>query len=182
MDNSRRDFMKRACMGTLCMCGLSRIAQADVIESIGEDISKKEMSTKWILEVLNNIDKSLNEEQRRAIIKSASIAEYENIKVEETMSQYKGDIDKFIIYLEKEWGWKCHFEENKKILIADENKSFCVCPFMKNNMGKLYPAMCYCSEGFAEKMFSYIIGHPVAARVISSVQWGNERCIYRIEI
>lgn len=42
--------------------------------------------------------------------------------------------------------------------------------------------MCYCSEGFAERMFSVVCEHQVEAVVISSVQRGDERCIYRIEL
>ena len=75
-----------------------------------------------------------------------------------------------------------HFEENEKVLIADESKPFCVCPLINKDTDKLLPAMCYCSEGFAERMFSVVCEHQVEAVVISSVQRGDERCIYRIEL
>lgn len=184
MDTSRRDFVKRACVGAICFCGFGRIADVRIFssENAQEVVSQDNMSRRWMLEVLNNLDKNLNEEECRRIIKSASVAHYETMKMEEMLTPYKGKPDEFIRFIEKEWGWKCHYENHKKTLLADENKSYCVCPFMEQVTNKHYSALCYCSEGFAERMFSFIFEHPVKATVISSVQRGDDKCVYRIEL
>lgn len=181
MDDSKRDFVRKACLGTMCLCGLSNIANAKIFDNLEvKSAPPKQMQVNWILEVLKNVDQNLSEEERRKIIKSASIAEYENQNVETNMAQYKGDIKKFISFLEKDWGWICNFENDGKTLIINENKNVCVCPLLKDTVGKLYPAMCYCSEGFAERMFSFILGYQVTATVVSSIHRGGERCIYKI--
>ncbi|HEY4786610.1 MAG TPA: hypothetical protein VIH57_11195, partial [Bacteroidales bacterium] len=67
-----------------------------------------------------------------------------------------------------------------KTLIADENKNYCVCPISQIRKDVSISAMCYCSEGFAEKMFSVVAGVPAKARVVSSIRRGDERCKYKI--
>jgi predicted hydrocarbon binding protein len=42
--------------------------------------------------------------------------------------------------------------------------------------------ICYCSEGFAERMFSRVAGVEVSAEVVSSVRRGDLSCVYRIEL
>jgi predicted hydrocarbon binding protein len=68
----------------------------------------------------------------------------------------------------------------KQNRIADENKTKCVCPMVNKEKGVRSSILCYCSEGFAEKMFSTVVGHPVKAKVISSIHRGNNRCKYQI--
>lgn len=186
MDTSRRYFVKRACVGAMCFCGFSRMANAQMLDSITRDqeiVSSDSLSHQWILELLTNLNANLNEEECRRIIKSASVAHYETGKMEEMLNPYKGKLDEFIYFIEKEWNWKCHYANDKKVLFADENKPYCVCPLVHQEVkGKYFPALCYCSEGFAERMFSFISGHQVTATVISSVQRGDAKCIYKIEL
>lgn len=42
--------------------------------------------------------------------------------------------------------------------------------------------LCDCSEGFTEKMFSAVVGKPVKAEVVASIQRGAESCRYRITL
>ena len=73
------------------------------------------------------------------------------------------------------------FNETTGVLLFDENKTYCVCPVLKGTPAGS-PAICYCSEGFAEKMFSGVAGVAVAAEVISSVRCGYKSCIYRVQL
>jgi len=66
------------------------------------------------------------------------------------------------------------------VLIADEDKNYCVCPIAVHNKEKDSSAMCYCSEGFAEKMFSLVSGMNTKAEVISAVRRGDTSCIYKV--
>jgi hypothetical protein len=68
----------------------------------------------------------------------------------------------------------------KEIILADENKPSCVCPLLKD-AERLFPGLCYCSEGFAELMFSAVFKYPVRASVVSSIQRGDSHCVYKIE-
>jgi len=42
--------------------------------------------------------------------------------------------------------------------------------------------LCDCSEGFAEKLFSAVVGKPVKAEVVASIQRGAKSCRYRISL
>lgn len=66
--------------------------------------------------------------------------------------------------------------------MADENKSFCVCPLVNVKKKTVSDAICYCSEGFAELMFSAVFEKPVTAIVISSVIRGDSSCRYKIDL
>lgn len=184
METSRRRFVKTSCLGALCFCGFGRLlgANTPALEDIEEASDTNDMAKVWIAELLTNLSATQEESQLRLLIKSASIAHFNQMKAEAMLAPFKGRLKDFISFIEKEWGWKCHFEENEKVLIADESKPFCVCPLINKDTDKLLPAMCYCSEGFAERMFSVVCEYQVEAVVISSVQRGDERCIYRIEL
>ena len=184
---TRRNFLKQACISGICLCGFSSVLRSKTLNefalSQSETINKNEtMFLKWITGLLENLDSShLTESQLRQIVKSTSIAHHQNLDMDTMLSPFKGNLDTFIKFIEEKWGWKVSYEDNGQVLIVDEDKPFCVCPLLCNEKKKKYPALCYCSEGFAERMFSTVCGFPVNATVISSIQRGNNKCVYRIE-
>jgi len=183
---SRRDFFKKACISGACLCGFNAMLESktsNIPNIFNNETDKKEtMHLKWITELLENLDKHLTESQLRQIVKTASVSHYQHLDMENILAPFKGDMNRFIEFIEKEWGWKVSYENDKQVVMADENKSYCVCPLLKNDKERKYPALCYCSEGFAERMFSMIYGSPVNARVISSIQRGDSKCVYRIDL
>jgi hypothetical protein len=182
---SRRDFIKKVCISGGCVCGFGGIIQNHIFSNTLQSVENKKdetMPLKWIKEVLINLDENLNENQLKKITKSASIAHHKDMNMENMLLPYKGKLDEFVKFIEEKWDWKVTYEDNGKILIADENKHVCVCPLLKDDKETKYPALCYCSEGFAERMFSYVCEQPVVAIVTSSIQRGDKRCIYRINL
>lgn len=180
----RKDFIKKACISGACLCGFSSIALAgkknnENSEEESEDANLVMIQT-WISNLLANVNKNLTTEEKRKIIKSCSIAHYESLEMDEVLSTYAGNLDKFIGFLEEEWGWKVDYNISTKTLIADENKNYCVCPIISTNIKTDSSAICYCSEGFAEKMFSVVSGVSVRATVISSIRKGNDTCKYEV--
>ncbi len=176
MNKNRRNFIKKTCISATCFCGFGSLANASIS---GEDQTSFEQ--KWISSVLENIGSFGEEEQIRNLVKESSSVHYDDLKMDVFLNPYLGKVKEFNSFIEKEWGWRISYDENKGEIIVDENKDYCVCPLMKNSTSKL-PALCYCSEGFAEKMYSKVAGKPVSARVISSVQRGDSSCKYSIKI
>ena len=122
---TRRNFLKKACMSGICICGFSSIAQSmgiKVLDSIPDDSTNKNemMFLKWITELLNNLDNNLTESQLRQIVKSASIAHHQNLDMDTMLTPFKGKLDDFIKFIEEKWGWKVSYEDNKQVLIVDE--------------------------------------------------------------
>jgi len=131
--------------------------------------------------MLSNLDAELDADILRKIIKKSSIVHYNNLKMDEMLEPYVGDLERFILFIVEKWGWKVEYNKATKTLIANENKNICVCPVSAYKKGINLSAMCYCSEGFAEKMFSIVSGVSARAIVISSIRKGDESCKYKIE-
>lgn len=189
----RRKFFKKVCVSGACLCGFANVLKAaevnfHIVEDIDNEnqtteIKANNMALEWIAEILKNADENLDDSQISKIIKSASTAHYHDLNMDKLLANYVGNLEKFIHFLETAWGWKISFKGgNRNIIIADEAKSICVCPLLQNAGDKKYPAMCHCSEGFAELMFSTVTKKSVKANIASSIQRGDKTCIYCIEI
>lgn len=187
MTLTRKDFFKKACLAGACFCGFTSLGlKATASEAIAAeaqpDDGKMKMMQDWISTLLLQVDENAGEEECRKIMKPCAMAHYNYLEMDNVLTPYVGDMDKFIQFINNEWSWKINYNKETGIILADENKSYCVCPMVNKEKGVRSSILCYCSEGFAEKMFSTVAGHPVTARVISSIHRGNDRCIYEIRI
>lgn len=183
MDN-RRVFIKKACMAGACLCGFPSILQAADVTSTGSSGSDKEkgLMQDWISTLLLSIDEHASRDECRNIMKKCAISHYEHLNMDELLLPYVGDIEKFTLFIEKEWGWKVSYQKEAGVIIANENKKACVCPLVNPKKGVKSSILCYCSEGFSELMFSKVVGHPVKASIVSSIHRGDGSCIYKISL
>ena len=180
MNSKRRDFLKKACISGGCLCGFTSLVKA--VPSSTEPDPDKLLMQEWISTLVSNINENADEKMRQKIMKSCAISHYEHLNMDSVLEPYVGDLEKFNQFIEEKWGWKIDYQKEKGILLADENKNYCVCPMVNQEKGVKSTIYCYCSEGFAEQMFSVVVGHQVKAKVISSVLRGDERCIYEITL
>lgn len=178
----RKKFIQKACFAGACFCGLGHFPVAANNDTPPLQDSKNQLTRDWLSNLLSNIDQELDEEVLRKIVKKTSIVHYNELNLESSLSEFRGDLDKFIAFLERSWEWQIDYDKSTKILIADENKDHCVCPILEHKKGLNSAAICYCSEGFAERMFSVVTGVPVTAKVISSVRRGDKSCKYEIRL
>lgn len=102
--------------------------------------------------------------------------------MESVVARFCGDLAGFLQFLSETWGWQVTYDPAAGTITADENKPTCVCPLVQKSPEALSGTLCYCLEGFAERMFSAVIGRPVRAAVVQSVLRGAESCIYSIQI
>lgn len=170
-----------------CMCGFSSIALANNENENPDPAGVTQYSNSiliqtWISNLLSNYDEELDAEVNINFLNHCSIVHYEDHRMYDVLSPFIGDLEGIIGFLEGTWGRKIDYDRSTRTLIADENKNHCVCPIIDDENQLLYPAICYCSEGFAEKLFSAVAGAPASAMVTSSIQRGDERCIYKIKI
>lgn len=177
----RKGFLRKACFAGVCGCGFGALAiNAGEVAGAEQD-SANPMPRQWLITLLESLDRNVDQAELRKIIKMSAGVHYDQLKMDEVLSGYTGKLKEFISYLEKEWGWKVNYDEAAGVITADENKSYCVCPVLKGNPAGS-PVICYCSEGFAEKMFSKVAGVAVSAEVVSSVRRGDKTCIYRVQL
>lgn len=184
---TRKDFFRNACVAGACFCGFTSLAlnagaaQATVEGEQSDDKNVKLMQD-WISTLLLNIDENAGDEECRKIMKPCAMAHYNFLEMDKVLAPYIGDMAKFIQFIGNEWSWKIDYKPETGVIVADENKSYCVCPMVNKEKGVRSSILCFCSEGFAEKMFSTVAGQPVTARVISSIHRGNDRCKYEIRL
>lgn len=178
----RRNFFKKSCIAGACFCGFGAMnADANETSSSVPD-SNMQLKQDWLASLLSNLSNKVDAEVVRDIVKKSARFHYDNLNMDVPLADYVGNLKKFNSYIEKEWGWKINYDETTKVLIADENKDHCVCPILKCSKEEDTSAICYCSEGFAEKMFSVVTGKTVKAEVISSIRKGDKTCMYKVEL
>lgn len=56
----------------------------------------------------------------------------------------------------------------------------CYCGCVKRGEGLLPEAWCYCTVGYAKKLFEQLVGQPVQAELLESVKTGGKRCAVRV--
>lgn len=184
---NRKDFLKKACLTGVCFCGFASLAYADADENesgsskSGTD-QEKHLIQGWTASLLMNLGSELEPATLKNLIKRNAIIHFNELKMNNMLMDYIGNPDKFIAFISEKWGWKIEFDKSTGILIADENKSYCVCPMVNQSEGIGSSVMCNCSEGFAERMFSTVFGQPVKAEVVSSVLKGDASCKYKVTI
>lgn len=187
MSVNRKEFLKKACLAGVCMCGFSLPVLAagnGAGKSASENSSDDEkiFIRNWIGNLLNNLNADLDKSDLKAIIKKNAIIHFNDLKMNEMLAEYIGQPEKFIAFISEKWGWKVEYDMATKTLTANENKTFCVCPVVNQTGAFKSAAICNCSEGFAEKMFSTVFNSPASATVVSSVLRGDKNCVYKIII
>lgn len=182
----RKDFIRSVCVAGGCLCGFGAIAsvpQSGVATGVAPQEPTDErlvMIQEWIAVLLKSVEDSTNKATQRRILKGNARVHYNSLKMEQVLHPFIGNMAKFISFLEEEWNWKIDHNSSTGVLFADENKNYCVCPMVNRDHKDVSGAICYCSEGFAELMFSKVSGRPVKAEVISSVRRGDATCIYKV--
>jgi len=170
---NRLEFLKRSCLAGACACGFGGFVAATGDEQANE---QRRLVQTWISAIISSLE---NTEEIRQALKNAAGIHYHHLKMEEMISPFVGDIDKFISFITDKWGWKIQYDSQSGCLIADENKPYCVCPMINKEI-KNSDTLCACSEGFASRMFSKVLGRSVSAKVVSSVLKGDKSCVYKI--
>lgn len=116
------------------------------------------------------------------LFERCAVFHYEANQMDTLLEPYIGDLQGFLGFLEKEWNWKICWSEEENVILADENKEYCVCPVTGRISGEVSPILCDCSAAFARKMFSKVCGKEVRASVKRSFLRDGKSCIYQIRL
>ena len=184
MSTDRRSFIKGACLAGICSCGAGGLASAQTAGSgdvPAEAPKPVDMPHKWIATLLPLLAKGDREYAKR-ILKGCSESHYEDLKMQATVDRFRGNLDAFLAFLRKEWGWIIDYDRDHGVILVNENKGSCVCPLVQARHGDGLGILCHCSEGFNEKMFSEVVGSKVRVEVTESILRGHKSCKYRIDL
>lgn len=183
MESTRRSFLT-SCATGLCACGFSRLAAAPPAEAAGGEAKtvKDPMPSKWIAALLPQLERQVDRGTAKALMKGCAAAHFDHLDMGRQVAPYAGNMDAFLVFLSAEWSWKIEHNKATGQILIDEAKSYCVCPLNHKEAPQKSTLLCDCSEGFAEKMFSAVVGKPVKAEVIASILRGAKSCRYRISL
>lgn len=138
--------------------------------------------TSYLEHLLKALD-HLSQEQLSDTMRQCSECHYTALAMDEVLSEYVENIEGFLVFLTKQWGWKISYDIEMGIIIADENKPECVCPIVAAAKDrKISPNLCFCSEGFAARMFSKVCGYEVKTKIAASILRGDAHCVYEIQL
>lgn len=187
MKTNRRQFIEKTCLTGACFCGFSSLAfsaenRPESFISTEEEYKRLTLVQEYLGGLLLNMQENLTEDENRTAIKQLATVHYAQLNMDEFLKPYENNLDGFITFIGKEWGWKVTYDKSTQIILADESKNNCVCPMISHKTGIKPEALCYCSEGFSERMFSKVIGKSVKATVVSSIHRGDPTCKYQIEL
>jgi hypothetical protein len=140
------------------------------------------MPRRWIAALLPALAASPDREAARRVLKAVAQVHWEQLRMGERVAPYRGNLDAFLAFLTAEWGWKIERDREAGVILVDEAKSYCVCPLVEKGKPADLTMLCDCSEGFAERLFGAVVGHPVRAEVTQSVLRGASSCHYRISL
>jgi hypothetical protein len=139
------------------------------------------MPRRWIAALLPALAAQSDPAVAKGSLKAAAAAHWAELQMDEKVAPYRGDLGRFLDFLRSEWGWKIEREPGTGAVLVDEAKDHCVCPLVEKGTQADLTVLCNCSEGFAERLFAAVVGHPVRAQVTQSVLRGAASCHYRIE-
>ena len=185
MSVNRKEFIKFACLTGACMCGFSALASVNgKSENTDAVIAAPDKTTlllqEWIAGMVVILNENLDKKTLRKVIKKNATVHYNSLKMDDLMKDFEGKPELFNKFLQEKWEWKIDYDPKTNTIIANENKGQCVCPMVNKEKGAS-DAICYCAEGFIEKMYTVAVGKPVKTTVISSVLRGDKNCLYKIQ-
>jgi predicted hydrocarbon binding protein len=186
MKMNRKRFIKRSCMAGAIACGFGSIAFAggkneEASNTLENEDENRNLLQAYIAQIISEMDFNMDAAEVKSVMKNCTIVHYDNLKMDQILLPFINNLDGFLDHIREKWGWKIDYDRDSRVIIGDENKESCVCPMVNHQKGTISNAICYCSEGFSEKMFSTVICKPVTAKVITSILRGDKTCKYKIE-
>lgn len=135
----------------------------------------------WLNELLNSLGENFSDEKCAMLLKPCADCHLKYLKP--LIKEYIGNLQGFIQYMEKECGQRITYDKDRKQIIVDENKNYCVCPITQcRKKSKTSPVLCNCSANMTAGMIAEITGQKVKAQVMESILRGNSSCKYKIEL
>lgn len=134
----------------------------------------------WAACLLAGIENNCSPETKQACLERCAELHYKVNNMDQLIEKYAGNLEDFIDFLQNNYGWIVHIDNENKRLLVDENKDYCVCPIVAELQGKVSPLLCDCSAHYAGIMFSKVLERDVMAKVKRSFLRDGLSCIYEI--
>ncbi|MFX0055392.1 MAG: GyrI-like domain-containing protein [Candidatus Hermodarchaeota archaeon] len=154
--------------------------------------------SKWVIAAIERLDKLADEEQKCAIIsKCAHDRPFEDIHRFKEIFKESQDIDRVLEVYGEDLPWlekpyregkilytskpPANREEYDKAQTQDELiRAACFCPIVHAALEKMPRTFCYCGAGWAEQLWSEVVGQSVRVEIVETVVDGGRMCKFAV--
>jgi hypothetical protein len=140
---------------------------------------EKEFIVNWVRDLLETMDKELDEETRIRLIEGCGRGCYNRFKFKQDIAEKgKGDLDKLIeAYSQNFEVWK---DGNKVHVRYGAKSARCYCPAAKIRTPQPNDLHCECTRMTHQTIFETALGHPVYVEVVESLRRGGQTCHFLV--
>jgi len=135
---------------------------------------------KWIISLINGLDKNLDEEQKKNVMEQCGRQCQSQGFINKAKDLYlkSKNLDDFLHRLAL-INKHIHVENDGLFMVYPK----CYCPRVsKIPRGKLSKTYCYCSIGWTKALFEGALVRPVKVDLEKSIVNGDKECIFRITL
>ncbi len=184
----RRDSLKQliqygGCLGCMPILGLAGHNAVD--QSIDQDTQalrqEKEFIQNWLTDLMNTIDKELDDETKKKLMAGCGKGCYDRHKFKQDISaQGKGSVDNLIEAYKKNFEiWKA--EDGVHIRYGKVSKR-CYCPVANRRPVRDNDIFCECTRATHQTVFETALARPVKAEVLESLRRGGKTCHFLLHV
>ncbi len=185
----RRDSIKRFAELGLCTGALSFLylddqkilAAVDSDEELKKLRSQKEFIQNWLSDLLDTMDKVLDEETKVKLFEGCGKRCFERHQFKRDIAaRGKGDLDKLIEAYKKNYEvWK---DGNIVHVRYGEVSPGCYCPAANYRASKPNDVHCECTRMTHQSIFETALGRPFKVDILESLRRGGKTCHFAVHL
>ncbi len=185
MKMDRKEFFSRMGKGmagvwaAIALGGTAKLF-SKVKQEVPEDrmAQKKKFVHDWVLNLMKNMDRHMDEEEKIALLEHCGRACAESHAKAEA-SKYAGNLEGWLGVLKK---WVGADNVRRKEDVVQIVYSKCLCPLVQDQPPLLSKTYCNCSRGWLKEVFETVVGKPVEVKLEDSIMQGGPQCRFSILI
>jgi hypothetical protein len=179
----RKDFLKSTCFAAALGSLLGGSELLSSVQETGEAEKRDEAFRKflhgWVTAMMDNMDKTLPEEERRKLMEENGRACAVRYGMTDLARSFKGNVDGFLAEVRKHGGETSALREGKTVRLTYEK---CYCPLVNQLEAKLSPTYCLCTMGWTKAVYETLTGKPVGVKILSTIKRGDPKCLIEVDL
>ncbi len=189
----RKEFLKKTLQLGMCCSGAvmatvggSFPLNADDKKEVGpsEDSrlkQEKEFIENWLTDLLNTIDKELDEETKITLFAGTGQGCFNRHKFKRDIAENgKGDLDTLIKAMKK--NFECWREGDLVHIRYGKVSPGCYCPVLKDKKSALHKMHCNCTRATHQAIFETALGRPFKVEIVESIRRGGKTCHFVVHV
>ena len=158
---------------------IGHVAAEDFLEKLplskSADYVKK---SKWASDVCVYLEEWFAEDEISKIRMECSCRPGDKAEKVKKLYHTSADYDEFCERFNKEYAPENNLSHDGKALYF--SYPTCYCSYVKRGTGNITNSWCFCTLGYAEKLFSHALSREVKVELLESVKTGGEKCLMKI--